>query len=197
MDILFATHNVDKFKELKKILSKENINLEYLSKYSKKVPIEDGKSFKQNSIIKAMSASNYTNWKFDCLADDSGLCIDDLEGAPGIYSSRWAYNQDYKKAFEKIRERFSNIGECMNGKQAKFVCFLVYLKKNKKKFFYQGILKGSLIYPPRGKYGFGYDPIFIPKGSNKTLSELGQKIKNSISHRRLAIDKFLEDQIND
>ena len=194
--ILISTHNKNKFKEFKIILEKKKITLKYLCDLSKVVPKENGISFTQNATIKAIYAANLVQWKYDCLADDSGLCIKDLKGEPGIYSSRWAPEGNYKKAFKKINNKFCLDGKEMNGKIAKFVCRLVYVKRDKTRFTYEGVLEGNLVYPPRGKKGFGYDPIFVPFGKDKTLAELSEETKNQISHRKKAIDKFLVEQFS-
>ncbi|MBJ57094.1 MAG: non-canonical purine NTP pyrophosphatase, RdgB/HAM1 family [Rickettsiales bacterium] len=194
--ILLSTHNKNKFNEFKIILKDKKINLKYLCDISKVPPKENGGSFTQNAIIKSMYAANLMEWKYDCLADDSGLCIEDLRGEPGIYSSRWAPKGNYNKAFKKIKNKFYSLGKEMNGSNAKFVCKLAYIKKDKTKFEYEGVLEGSLVYPPRGKLGFGYDSIFIPLGKDKTLAELSGKIKNQISHRKKAVDDFLMEQFS-
>ena len=192
MEILLATHNKGKVKEIETMLSNKNINLKCLNSFTKISPKENGKTFKENATIKAISASNKTGWRYDCLSDDSGLCIEELNESPGIHSSRWA-KKNYREAFMRIERKFKRIGKSMVGKRARFVCCLVFLKKDKKKFFYEGLLEGSLIYPHRGNHGFGYDHIFIPDGEKKTLAELGKTIKNKISHRKKALDKFIEE----
>ena len=194
MKILLASHNMEKFDEIKQMFNKTNINLQNLKNIHKDVPNENGKSYKQNAYIKALYAAKIVKWKFDCLADDSGLSINALDGSPGIYSSRWAPLKNYNYAFSKIKKKFESLGKDMNGKNAKFVCGLFFLKKNKEEFYYEGTLEGKLVFPPRGTLGFGYDPIFVPDGENRTLGELGKMVKNQISHRKKAIEYFLKDQ---
>ena len=194
MEILLATHNQGKVKEIETMLNNKNVNVKCLNSFTKISPKENGKTFKENATIKAIFASNKTGWRYDCLSDDSGLCIEELNQAPGIYSSRWAKN-NYGQAFMRIERKFKRIGKSMVGKRAKLVCCLVFLKKDKEKFFYEAFLEGRLVYPPRGNNGFGYDPIFIPDGEKKTLAELGKAIKNKISHRKKALDKFIEENV--
>lgn len=132
------------------------------------------------------------DYSFLTISDDSGLCIDNLNYQPGIYSSRWA-KTSYSQAFLKIKEKLKEKKLDINGQPAKFVCVIAMIKKNKKETLYKGTLKGSLVYPPKGKLGFGYDPIFIPKNYNKTLAEMHEELKNSLSHRNKAIKKLIND----
>ena len=158
-------------------------------------PIENGSSFKENALIKARFASRLTKYSYCTLADDSGLCIDNLNGAPGIFSARWAYENNYKFAFEKIKKKLKKNGLNINGQPAKFICVLALIDKKKNEFIFQGTLKGNVFFPPKGKHGFGYDPIFIPLNYNKTLAQVSPLIKNSLSHRKKAIAKLLAHNI--
>ncbi len=125
------------------------------------------------------------------MADDSGLSIKVLDDLPGIFSARWA-NDNYLSVFDDIKKKIQEKGKDIEGQSAFFNCTLAFLKSSKDVYIFEGILKGTLTYPPRGTNGFGYDPIFVPNGSNRTLAELKKKEKNKISHRKIAIDKFLE-----
>ena len=120
------------------------------------------------------------------------MLIDYLNKAPGIFSSRWAPNNNYNNAFNKIKNLLKDKGLNINGQSAKFVCVIALIDKNKKEFIFKSSLNGTLAYPPRGKNGFGYDPIFIPLMYEKTLAEMGPEKKNSLSHRKKALDQLIK-----
>ncbi len=163
-----------------------------LKSFTKNEPIENGKSFKDNALIKARFASELTSHCYPTIADDSGICIDNLDGAPGIFSARWAYKKNYNLAFEKIKKHLNEKKLDLNGQHAKFVCVLALIDKKKNEFFFKGTLKGKVVFPPRGNNGFGYDPIFVPLNFNKTLAQFSSSFKNSISHRKKALVKLLK-----
>ena len=125
------------------------------------------------------------------MADDSGICIDNLDGAPGIFSARWAYKKNYNMAFDKIKKHLNDKGLNINGQCAKFVCVLALIDQKKNEFLFKGTLKGKMLFPPKGKNGFGYDPVFVPSNFNKTLAQLSPTLKNSLSHRKKALVKLL------
>ena len=173
MKIIFATHNQNKVEELKQLVP---------SKYSLL-------SLKDIGCIKEIKA-DYVRYKYglDCFSDDSGLEIDALGGAPGVYSARYAGDQKNNDAnIEKIWKELKGI----RNPKAIFRS-VIYVHLNKKKICFQGKVEGSIIYEKRGLEGFGYDPIFIPKGYKKTFAELGDTTKNKISHRALAIVQFIK-----
>lgn len=147
-------------------------------------PIEDGKTFEENSYIKAREGAILS--KNVCLADDSGLCIEALNGAPGLYSARYAGSQD-----EKIQKILNELKEKENRK-AKFVCYMTLVDKNGEIIYKtQGECHGEIIKERKGSNGFGYDPIFMPDNYNITIAEMTDKEKNSISHRGRALNKML------
>ena len=115
-----------------------------------------------------------------------------MENHPGIYSARWATEDNYTSAFKLIKNKIESKGEEINGQSAFFTCCLALLFTPARKHIFTGVLQGKLTYPPRGAFGFGYDPIFIPNQTNKTLAELSKTEKNNISHRKLAILKLKE-----
>lgn len=119
------------------------------------------------------------------------MCIDNLNGAPGIYSARWAYKNNYNFAFKKIKKTLSEKGLNINDQYAKFKCVLAMIDQKKKEFVFEGTLKGKISFPPKGKNGFGYDPIFIPINYKKTLAQIESELKNTISHRKKALVKLL------
>ena len=192
-EILVGTNNTGKYKEICDLLPKK------LIKYSPKkfkilTPKETGKSFQQNSILKASYFSKKTN--LVCLSDDSGLEIDLLGGYPGIYSARWGGgNKNFDIAIKKVFQEMSNIKKnWQNDNKAKFICCLTLFWPNGKYYTSQGEVEGKISNKKKGKKGFGYDPIFIPNGYNKTFGEMDPKKKMLIDHRYnafLNIKKFL------
>ncbi|MBF96092.1 MAG: Non-canonical purine NTP pyrophosphatase [Alphaproteobacteria bacterium MarineAlpha9_Bin4] len=194
--IILATHNKKKVIEFNKIFKLYNITFLPLTIFTQKQPKETGKSFRENAIIKAKNAGKVSGWKLPCLADDSGLSIKILSNQPGIYSARWAEKKDYSQVFKIIYDKIKDKGAIMEGQRAFFTCCLALLYSPTKIYIFKGILEGNLTYPPRGRFGFGYDPIFIPNGNKKTLAEISSNEKNKISHRRLAISKLIEHAID-
>ena len=180
--IIIGTNNQGKYKEICDLIPDK------IKKYSPKEldilsPEETGKSFKENSFIKASYFSKKTNQI--CLSDDSGLEIDLLEGKPGIYSSRWA---DIKNNFDlAIRKVFKEMSQVKKNWQsennARFICCMTLYWPNGKNFFTEGSIKGKISNTKKGKNGFGYDPIFIPDGYEQTFGEMDPKLKMSIDHR--------------
>jgi len=166
-----------------------------LKKYSPKefnlpTPEETGKSFEENSLIKASYFSKKTN--LICLSDDSGLEIDLLNSEPGIYSSRWSGEKNnFDLAIKKIFEKMSNIKrDWKNDNTARFICCMTLFWPDGKNYSSKGVVNGKISKSKKGKNGFGYDPIFIPDGYNQTFGEMESKLKMSIDHRFKAFDKI-------
>ena len=143
-------------------------------------------------MIKAKYAGEVTKWDFPCLADDSGLSIKILSNQPGVHSARWVKKSNYNDVFKIIKYKIYKEGSPMEGQPAFFNCSLAFMENQRKTHIFEGILEGHLTYPPRGAHGFGYDPIFVPNDMNKTLAELKSNEKNKISHRKKAVEKFIE-----
>ena len=186
MKIIFATHNQNKVEELKQIVPSKYSLLSLNDIGCIEEIKETGSTLEENAQIKA----DYVRYKYglDCFSDDSGLEIDALGGAPGVYSARYAGDQKNNDAnIEKIWKELKGI----RNPKAIFRS-VIYVHLNQKKFCFQGKVEGSIIYEKRGLEGFGYDPIFIPKGYKKTFAELGDTTKNKISHRALAIVQLLK-----
>ena len=186
MKIIFATHNQNKVEELKQIVPLKYSLLSLNDIGCIKEIKETGSTLEENAKIKA----DYVRYKYglDCFSDDSGLEIDALGGAPGVYSARYAGDQKNNDAnIEKIWKELKGI----RNPKAIFRS-VIYVHLNKKKICFQGKVEGSIIYEKRGLEGFGYDPIFIPKGYKKTFAELGDTTKNKISHRALAIAQLVK-----
>lgn len=189
MDILVASSNLHKINEMKEILKDSDINLLSLKDVGLDNIdiIENGKSYKENSLIKAKEISKYTN--LPIIADDSGLEISFLGfKKPGIYTKRYAV---YHGGQDKTNKYLSQKACKSLRKSAKFTCVItLYNYKNNKPLFFKGVMKGKISTYIGGVNGFGYDPIFIPKGYSKTTAELESNIKNSISHRYRALKKL-------
>ena len=188
--LLIGTNNKGKLREIKSLLTK-NIKIHSTSEFNLKSPIENGKTFKENSLIKSKYFSKKTG--LICLADDSGLEIDILDKNPGIYSARWAGKKaNFKKAIKKVyRELFKKDKNWQKKKiKARFVCALSISYLNKKVACVLGKVQGQISSKPKGKNGFGYDPIFIPLKNKKTFGEMKPLQKYKMDHRHDAFKKI-------
>ena len=188
--LLIGTNNKGKLKEIRDLLP-ANIKTFPTSKFNLKSPRETGKTFKENSLIKSQYFSKKTN--LICLADDSGLEIDILNKKPGIYSARWGgKNSDFNKAIKKVYNELDKKDTNWKIKKikARFVCALSICYLNKKIACVEGKIEGHISSKPKGKNGFGYDPIFIPKNKKKTFGEMNFVQKCKIDHRYIAFKKI-------
>lgn len=182
--IVLATSNPHKVEEINAIT--KNLGVEFILPPSGFDPIEDGNTFEENALIKAKAANKLTN--MPSLADDSGLCVGALDGAPGIHSARYAGTQ--KEKIEKLLGELKGVSLEQRG--AKFVCAMVLLDKNGDVLFSdRGECFGRIGFEAKGTNGFGYDPIFIVNGGDLTMAELSETEKNKISHRALALGKVI------
>jgi XTP/dITP diphosphohydrolase len=189
-ELLLATFNENKVREITQISKGFNLDIKFL--YLKdfdniKKVTEDGKIFKENAFKKAKEY--YSQTGVITLAEDSGLCVDALDGAPGVYSARFSGEEkdDYKNNLKLI-----HILEGVEEREARFICSAALVLSKDSVEVFEGVLEGSIASSLRGQSGFGYDPVFIPKGYDKTLAELGAKVKNKISHRYRAIEGILK-----
>lgn len=183
MKIVFATSNPHKLHELNEICADSGI--EFVLPSEGFAPIENGSTFEENSLIKAKEAFRVS--KTYSLADDSGLCVDALDGAPGLYSARYAGTQD-----EKIEKLLGELKGFEN-RRAKFVCCVTLLDDKGEMIFQTvGECHGSIVKERKGINGFGYDPIFKADNYDCTIAELSEEEKNKISHRGKALKNFLE-----
>ena len=188
--LLIGTNNKGKFNEIKGLLPKY-IKTYSTSEFKLKSPREDGQTFMENSIIKSQYFSKKT--KLICLADDSGLEIDILDKSPGIYSARWGGKHgDFKKAIKKVYIELSKKDKNWKFKKvkARFICALSICYLDKKIVSVLGKVEGYISTKPKGKNGFGYDPIFIPKNKRKTFGEISSSRKYKIDHRFNAFKKI-------
>ena len=185
-NLLFFSHNIKKILEVKKIFNNKNINVKDLNFFEKiKEPNENGLSFAENAKIK--STFGLKNFSIPCFADDSGLCIRAIKNKPGIKSKRFLDSfETNDNAFEYI---ISNVIKNKNDQAFFKTAICLSLKKNHHIVF-EGRINGRISLKPKGKNGFGYDPIFIPEGYKKTFAEMSSKEKNKISHRKIALSKM-------
>ena len=189
-NLLIGTNNKGKLREIRALLPKY-IKVYSTSDFNLKSPIENGKTFEDNSIIKSKYFSKKTN--LPCLADDSGLEIDILGKAPGIFSARWGgKNSDFKKAITRTYRELNKKDKNWRNKKikARFVCALSICFLNKKTICVKGKVEGIISPTPKGKNGFGYDPIFIPTGKKSTFGEISHYTKYKMDHRFKAFKKI-------
>ena len=188
--LLIGTNNKGKLREIKSLLPK-NIKIYSTSEFKLKSPIENGKTFKENSLIKSKYFSKKTG--LPCLSDDSGLEIDLLDKNPGIYSARWAgkfaiFGKAIKKVYRELNKKDKNWNKKII--KARFVCALSISFLNKKIACVTGKVEGNISTEPKGQNGFGYDPIFIPLRKRKTFGEMKPSQKYNMDHRYKAFKKI-------
>ena len=181
-EVVIGTNNEGKYKEICSLLPNEVKNRSP-KEFGILSPEETGESFEKNSFIKASYFSKKTN--LICLSDDSGLEINLLKGEPGIHSARWSGEKNnFNSAIKKIFEKMNKIKkDWKNDNVARFVCCMTLFWPDGNSYSSKGIIKGKISNTKKGKNGFGYDPIFIPKGYNQTFGEMKPKLKMSIDHR--------------
>jgi XTP/dITP diphosphohydrolase len=188
--ILIGSNNPGKVKEIRDLLPK-SVNIFSIKDFKIKSPIENGKSFEENSLIKAKFFSKKT--KMICLADDSGLEIDILGGAPGIYSARWGGKKNnFNKAINKVFKQISKKDKNWKRKKikARFICSLTIFFPSKKIINSTGKVEGYISNKKKGKNGFGYDPIFKPLKKKQTFGEMKPELKYKLDHRFNAFKKI-------
>jgi XTP/dITP diphosphohydrolase len=188
--ILVGTNNKGKMREIRDLLPK-NLEVYSTADFKIKSPIENGKSFKENSLIKARYFSKKS--KMTCLSDDSGLEIDILEGDPGIYSARWGGKKgDFVKAMNRVFKELNKKDKDWKNKKikARFICALTIYGPNQRTINTIGKIEGYISSLMKGENGFGYDPIFIPNGKKITFGEMKPSQKYKIDHRFKAFNKI-------
>ena len=184
MKLVLATHNAHKVKEVAAILEPLVPGLELLG-YEGPEPIEDGSSFLENSLIKARAAFLHTG--MTSIADDSGLAIEIMGGSPGIFSARWSGEKDDEKNRNLVLAQLRDVPA--GNRAASFVCTISLVGESGEVSF-TGVLPGQIKASASGTNGFGYDPIFIPEGFEVSSAELEPEVKNSISHRSMALSQL-------
>jgi XTP/dITP diphosphohydrolase len=184
LKLVLATHNAHKVKEVAAILEPLVSGLELLG-YDGPEPIEDGSSFLENSLIKARAAFAHTG--VTSIADDSGLAVEIMGGSPGIFSARWSGDKDDEKNRNLVLAQLRDMPA--GNRAASFVCTISLVGESGEVSF-TGVLPGQIAAVASGSNGFGYDPIFIPEGFEVSSAELEPEVKNSISHRSMALSQL-------
>lgn len=183
--LVIASHNAGKVREIGELLAPMGVGVVSANELNLPEPIEDGDSFVANALIKSQSA--YQHSGLPSLADDSGLVVPTLDGAPGIYSARWAGpNKDFSIAMQRLQQEGADTGT-----PAYFICVLALSQADKADEVFEGRVHGTLRFPPAGDKGFGYDPVFVPNGHSQSFAEINPAVKQSISHRAEAFEKFV------
>ncbi|MEY8686019.1 non-canonical purine NTP diphosphatase [Bacteroides sp. AN502(2024)] len=185
--LVFATNNAHKLKEVAAILG-DKVELLSLNDIGCQTDIpETAETLEGNALLKASYI--FKNYHLDCFADDTGLEVEALDGAPGVYSARYAGGEGHNAQANMLKLLHELEGE--ENRKAQFRT-AISLILDGKEYLFEGVIKGEIIKEKRGDSGFGYDPIFKPEGYNKTFAELGNEIKNKISHRAVAVQKLCE-----
>ena len=188
MKLVLASKNAHKLVEMRDILSQLGVEVVLESEVGVDVDVEEtGATFEENAFLKARAVMEASG--LPAIADDSGLCVDALNGAPGVYSARYAEGEGHD-AQANIRKLLHEL-EGKENRKAQFRT-AISLILDGKEYLFEGVIKGEIIKEKRGDSGFGYDPIFKPEGYEQTFAELGNETKNKISHRALAVQKLCE-----
>jgi XTP/dITP diphosphohydrolase len=192
--LVIATHNLGKLREIEELLAPLGIACVGAAELELPEPEEIGNTFVDNADLKAREAADLSG--LPALADDSGLSVDALHGLPGVFSARWAEdeagNRDWMRAMERLWSRLEAEGPDAS-RDAHFACALSLAWPNDGMVeSFEGRVDGTLVWPPRGEKGFGYDPIFVPAGHDQTFGEMNAAEKHKISHRADAFRKFVE-----
>jgi XTP/dITP diphosphohydrolase len=190
--LIVASHNPGKVREIKALLGPHGIEPVSAGALGLPEPEETGLTFAANAEIKAYASAKASGHA--ALADDSGLCVEALDGQPGIYSARWAGpTKDFRIAMTRVHDELRHKG--LSTSAAKFVCALCVALPSGESQVFEGEMHGHLTFPPRGDHGFGYDPIFIADGMEETFAEIDPAKKHAMSHRARAFEKLLHSGI--
>ncbi|MBU3029075.1 RdgB/HAM1 family non-canonical purine NTP pyrophosphatase [Paracoccus marinaquae] len=189
--LLVATHNAGKLAEMRALLAPYGVEVTGAAEAGLSEPVETEDSFLGNARIKARAAVEATG--LPVLADDSGICVDGLGGAPGVYTADWAetgegrdFGMAMARTWRELEERAAP-----EPRSAQFRCTLVLMWPDGHDEAFEGVLPGRVVWPPRGAEGHGYDPIFMPEGHEITLGEMAPELKNSLSHRARAVAQMI------
>ncbi|MBM3595082.1 MAG: RdgB/HAM1 family non-canonical purine NTP pyrophosphatase [Alphaproteobacteria bacterium] len=197
--LVIATHNAGKLREISVLLAPFGLECVSAGDLGLPEPEETGTTFVENALIKARAAAEASS--LPALADDSGLSVDTLHGRPGVYTADWAERQwfegkpgrDWYMAMGKVEGMFQAIGADAD-RTAQFNCVLAIAWPDGECAVYEGIVRGLLVWPPRGQRGFGYDPVFVAEGHEQTFGEMDPAAKHAISHRADAFAKLVAEQ---
>lgn len=193
--VVVATHNAGKLREMRDLLAPYGIETTSAGEEGLPVPAETGHMFAENAAIKARAAAAATG--LPALSDDSGICVLALDAAPGLFSADWAVNRDFRPAMERIERELEKRGA--TDRSAWFVSALVVAWPDGHEELFEGRVHGSVVWPPRGDQGFGYDPMFVPDGDTRSFGEMSAQEKHGIdwddptsglSHRARAFRKL-------
>lgn len=190
--LVIASHNAGKIREIRALFTPLGVDCDDAAALGLAEPEETGASFEANAALKARAAAAAAG--LPALADDSGLAVDALDGAPGIYSARWAGpDRDFGAAMARVEAELkrANAGKSAENRAARFVCALTLAWPDGHCETFRGEVKGALVWPPRGEKGFGYDPIFQAEGMTQTFGEIDPAEKHAISHRARAFAALL------
>ena len=199
--LVIATHNAGKLKEIGALLEPYGVKCISAGSLGLPEPPETGTTFVQNALLKARAAAEASG--LPALADDSGLSVDALDGRPGVYTADWAERQhfegspgrDWYMAMGKVEGMLQQKGADVD-RSCAFHCVLALAWPDGEQAVYEGTAPGTLTWPPRGEMGFGYDPVFVPKGREQTFAEIAPEEKHAISHRADAFAKLVAEQFS-
>ncbi len=192
--LVIATHNPGKLREIAELIEPFGIDVVSASKLGLPEPEETGATFAENAALKAHAAAAGSG--HPALADDSGLAVAALEGAPGIHSARWAGpNKDFAAAMARVERELEKAG--VENRRAAFVCALCLAYPDGRERAFEGRIEGRLTWPPRGDRGFGYDPMFLAEGYEITFGEMEPAEKHKISHRARAFARLVRETFGD
>jgi XTP/dITP diphosphohydrolase len=184
--LVVASHNKGKVREIEELLAPFGFAVKGAAELGLVEPEETEATFEGNAILKARTAAEVSG--ITALADDSGLSVTALDGAPGIYSARWAgESKDFTAAMARVERELRGAKD----RSAKFVCVLALASPGGEVETFRGEVEGTLVFPPRGARGFGYDPIFVANGMTETFAEIDPAAKHAMSHRAKAFEKFM------
>ena len=189
--LLVATHNAGKLAEMRALLAPYGCEVTGAAEHGLDEPVETEDNFVGNARIKARAAMEATG--MSVLADDSGICVDALGGAPGVYTADWAETgngRDFGMAKERTWRELEELDAPLP-RNAQFRCTLLLMWPDGHDEVFEGILPGQVTWPPRGLEGHGYDPIFVPDGETQTLGEMSPDMKNRLSHRAIAVSNMI------
>ena len=192
--LVIATHNPGKLREFVDLLGPFGVKLASAAELGLPEPEETGTTFAANAALKAHAAA--TGSGHPALADDSGLAVAALDGAPGIHSARWAGpSKDFTAAMARVERELAAVAQtnCAEDRRAAFVCALCLAYPDGREDIFEARIEGRLTWPPRGAKGFGYDPMFLAEGHEMTFGEMDPAAKHAISHRARAFAKLVRD----
>ncbi|MER9075901.1 RdgB/HAM1 family non-canonical purine NTP pyrophosphatase [Mesorhizobium sp. M0904] len=201
--IVVASHNAGKLREFADLMAPFGIEAKSAKEYGLPEPDETGTTFEQNALIKALAAAKATG--LPALSDDSGLCVDALDGAPGVYTANWAEtpdgSRDFGMAMQRTEVALQEVGAITPAqRKGRFVAVICLAFPDGQAEYFRGEVVGTVVWPPRGELGFGYDPVFLPDGFERTFGEMSAEEKHgwkpgqltALSHRARAFQKFAQ-----